>query len=182
MCSLYGPCSSVTARASSCTAASGFSWERKTLSFGGDVRVKHHLLSQASWHAYKQEGRFCFSCVWAFCFSWGGEGALAFSDCSRKAESAYTLCPHGLSFHSAPFLTQRSSSFNSLFASPAVLRWALPCSHSPQLLQSSGAWDCFLLFFFFLRKYISRLLPCREQIEKLSWVWLIGIETRKTIK
>lgn len=103
-------------RVSSCTAASGFSWERDTLSFGGDARVKRHLLSQASRHAYKQEDRFCFSCVWAFCFSWGGEGALAFSDCSRKAESAYTLCPHGLSFHSAPFLTRRSSSFNSLFA------------------------------------------------------------------
>lgn len=115
LCSLYGPCSSVTTCTSSCTPASGFSWER-TSSFGGDTRVKHHLPSQASQHAYKQEGRFCCSCVWAFCFSWGREGALAFSDCSRKAESAYRLCPPGLSFHSAPFSTQRSSSFNSPFA------------------------------------------------------------------
>lgn len=89
LCSLYGPCSSVTTCISFCTPTSGFSWER-TLSFAGDARVEHHLPSQASQHAYKQEGRFCCSCVWAFCFSWGGEGALAFSNCSRKAESAYS--------------------------------------------------------------------------------------------
>lgn len=74
------------------------------------------MLSQASRHPYKQEGRFRFSCVWAFCVGWGREGELAFSVCYRKAESAYMLCPSGLSFHSAHFSAESSSYFNSPFA------------------------------------------------------------------
>lgn len=116
LCSLYGPCSSVTACISSCTPASGFSWERGDFEFWWGCKSQTPPALPGLTTRNKEEGRFCFSCVWAFCFSWGREGALAFSNCSRQAESAYRLCPPGLSFHSAPFSTQRSSSFNRPFA------------------------------------------------------------------
>lgn len=110
----------------SATLPPDFAWEM-SLDFSRDVRVECHLLSQASGHTDKQEGRFRSSCAWAFCFSWGREGGLAFSVCHRKAESAYMFCPSGLSFHSAHFSTKRTSYFNSLFA--------CSCSFSVSLVQ-----------------------------------------------
>lgn len=155
-----------------------FAWET-SLNFGRDARAECHLLSQASRHAYKQDGRLCFSCVWAFCFSRGREGGLVLSVCYRKAESAYMLCPSGLSFHSAHFSTKRSSYFNSPFACSCSF------SVSPALSSQSPAhavrW-LRLRAFIFKKESTFLAFWIAEKTKKLSRVQDKGVETRKTIE